>query len=543
MTSAYLELPGSHRDPPKDASAIASAHAVSPADQIEVSIYLKDHDSDPIDQTPISAAEYAATAKSAKSANDVQTQRLAEYQPDIDAISKFASEAGLSVVKVDASRRLVKVSGTVTNLEAAFRTKLHYYNNGVTSFRARAGSLSVPADVADKIEAVLGLDTRPLAKPKLTIDPHIIVGHLPSEIAKLYDFPSTAGKGTGQCIALIELGGGFLASDNKKAFGAMGLPTPSVVSVSVSGGLNKPGVDPGADGEVALDIQVAGGAAPGAKVAVYFAPNTVQGFVDAITRACHDPVNRPSIISISWGSPEANWTGQGLAAMTTAFKDAARLNITVLAAAGDNLATDGLSDNRAHTDFPASSPYVLGCGGTVIDTNKNGISDERVWNNGGSGTGGGISDSFGLPAYQSKAKVPASVNQGRIGRGVPDVAANADPSSGYRTVVGGRGSPIGGTSAVAPLWAGLFALINEDCGKPAGFVHPLFYGNPSVFRQITSGNNNSGSIGYSAGSGWNACTGLGVPQGGRILKIFRTALGKSVASATAQNHVSKPAKS
>ena len=225
-------------------------------------------------------------------------------------------------------------------------------------------------------------------------------------------------------------------------------------------------------------------------------------------------------MSISWGSPEANWGGQALAVMTTALRDAARVNVTVLAAAGDHLATDGLTDGRAHTDFPASSPYVIACGGTVIDTEGTAIKSEKVWNNVSSGTGGGISDTFDLPAFQKNADISKSFNDNKVRRGIPDIAANADPNSGYKVVVGGVGSPIGGTSAVAPLWAGLFALINESCGKPAGFTHPLLYGNPAAFRQITQGDNKDGEIGYSAGPGWNACTGLGVPQGGELLKTL-----------------------
>ena len=401
---------------------------------------------------------------------------------------------------------------------------------GKTPFRARAGALSVPANIVDSIEAVLGLDTRPIAEPKLTphIDPHAVFGHLPTEVAELYGFPKTDGMGAGQCIALIELGGGCRDSDNVMAFAAMGLQTPSVLSISVSNGINNSGVDLKADREVALDIQIAGAGAPGAKIAVYFAPNTGQGFVDAISRATHDPINHPSIISISWGSPEANWADQDLAAMTTALRDAARLNVTVLAAAGDNLATDGLADGRAHADFPASSPYVLGCGGTVIDTAGNVIQLERVWNNQDFRTGGGISDKFDLPAYQEKAKIPKSINDNKVGRGVPDVAANADPNSGYKIVVGGIGGPVGGTSAVAPLLAGLFALINERCAKPAGFAHPLIYGNSAAFRGITQGDNKDGSVGYAAGPGWNACTGLGSPKGEELLKLFQQATGMLV---------------
>jgi kumamolisin len=523
MIANYVEIPGSHREPPKGLPAIASAHASTSAEPIEISLYLKDRSADDLlKQEPISASE--AAAKNA-SAHDVASQRAAEYADAFAKIADFANETGLAVVKQDPARRLVKLAGPIDKIEAAFRTKLHYYNDGQQGFRARSGTLSAPADVAENVEAVLGLDTRPIAKPKLTrhFNPHAVVGHLPNEVAKLYSFPKTRGMGAGQTIALIELGGGFRDSDNRTAFRAMHLDTPRVVPVSVSGGQNRPGIDTNADGEVALDIQVAGGAAPGARIAVYFAPNTVQGFVDAITRAVHDQQNRPSVISISWGSAESNWTGQGLAAMNTAFRDAALLNVTVLAAAGDNLATDGIGDGRAHTDFPASSPFVIGCGGTVIDTSGGVITSEKVWNSNGLGTGGGISDKFPLPAYQARANIPKSFNDHQVRRGVPDIAGDADPQSGFSVVVGGIGGTIGGTSAVAPLFAGFFALVNQACGRPAGFALPLLYGSTAAFRPVVSGDNKDGGIGYAAGPGWNACTGLGVPDGSKLFDVFQQA--------------------
>jgi kumamolisin len=533
MLAKYIEIPGSHREPPKGLPAIAAAHAAPHGEPIEISVYLKDRSADDLlKQGPVSGSEAAAAAKNAQ-ARDIGSHRAVGYADDFAKIADFASETGLAIVKQDPARRLVKLSGPIDKVEAAFRTKLHYYNDGQQGFRARSGSLSAPADVVDRVEAVLGLDTRPIAKSKLThhFNPHAVVGHLPNEVAKLYGFPKTAGMGAGQCIALIELGGGFRDADNQKAFKAMNLNTPKVTAISVSGGQNQPGKDPNADGEVALDIQVAGGAAPGASIAVYFAPNTVQGFVDAITRAVHDQQNRPSVISISWGSAELNWSGQGLAAMTTAFKDAAMLNVTVLAASGDNLATDGVNDGRAHTDFPASSPFVIGCGGTVIDTNGGTIKSEKVWNHNGSGTGGGISDKFPLPGYQTNAKIPKSVNDNKVGRGVPDIAGDADPASGFSVVVGGMGGTIGGTSAVAPLFAGFFALVNEACKKPAGFALPLLYGSSAAFRQVVSGNNRDGGIGYDAGPGtnWNACTGLGVPDGAKLLAVFKQAAGPAPA--------------
>ena len=197
MPDDYVELPGSYREPPKTAVAIASVHAVNPSEEIEVSVYLKDRDADPLQQPPMSAKEFAARAQPAPSAEALNTQRQDSYKEDIDAISQFASSAGLSVVKVDPARRLIKISGPADKLEAAFRTKLHYYNDGKTPFRARAGVLSVPSDIVGRIDAVLGLDTRPIAKPKLMrhIDPHAIVGHLPNEIGKMYRIPKNAWNG------------------------------------------------------------------------------------------------------------------------------------------------------------------------------------------------------------------------------------------------------------------------------------------------------------------------------------------------------------
>ena len=171
-------------------------------------------------------------------------------------------------------------------------------------------------------------------------------------------------------------------------------------------------------------------------------------------------------------------------------------------------------------DFPASSPLVVGCGGTYIKASAEQITGETVWNSDGGGTGGGISDLFDVPTYQDSVTLPASVNAGRKGRGVPDVAGDADPNSGYRVVVDGEAQVIGGTSAVAPLWAGLFALINETAGRPSGQPHAVLYANPGAFRDTTSGNNKSNGIGYEATRGWDACTGLGSPEGATLAALF-----------------------
>jgi kumamolisin len=257
---------------------------------------------------------------------------------------------------------------------------------------------------------------------------------------------------------------------------------------------------------------------------VYFAPNSEQGFVDAILAAVHDDVRKPSVISISWGAPESDWTDQGLAAMDQAFEAAAALGVTVCCAAGDAGAHDqnpdnGTPDGRAHADFPASSPHVLGCGGTRITVSGGAITSETVWNDdpSSSATGGGVSDVFALPSWQTDAGVPPSINPGgHVGRGVPDVAGNASPATGYRVRVDYMTYTIGGTSAVSPLWAGLIALLNQKLPQHVGWLNPLLYGplvGTGAMRDITSGDNG----GYTARPGWDACTGWGVPDGKKLL--------------------------
>jgi kumamolisin len=194
----------------------------------------------------------------------------------------------------------------------------------------------------------------------------------------------------------------------------------------------------------------------------------------------------------------------------------------VFAASGDGLASDGQGDGAAHVDFPASSPWVVGCGGTRLETSGAARSGETVWNSNGGGTGGGISALFPVPTYQSGVTLPPSANAGAApGRGVPDVAADADPYTGYQVVVDGQAQVIGGTSAAAPLWAGLFALVNEAAGKPVGQPHATLYGHASAFNDVTSGDNKVSGVGYSAGPGWDACTGLGTPRASAIANLFQ----------------------
>jgi subtilase family serine protease len=341
------------------------------------------------------------------------------------------------------------------------------------------------------------------------------------QVASLYNFPAGT-DGTGQTIAIIELGGGYTQSDLDTYFSGLGLATPSVTAVGVDGGSNSPGQP--ADGEVELDIQVAGAVAPKAAQLVYFAANTDQGFINAIAQAVHT-TPPPIVVSISWGQSEDQWSEQSRNSMDGVFADAAALGVTVTVAAGDNGSSDDPnSTSGVHVDFPASSPHVLACGGTQLIGNlsTNTITSEVVWNelanNEGAG-GGGVSDVFPLPSWQANVGVPTIAGGTSTGRGVPDVAGNADPVTGYLVVVDGKQQPIGGTSAVAPLWAGLIARLAQATGKKFGLLQPLIYGGVTAgaaaqgFNDITQGNNGA----YSAGPGWDATTGLGSPNGQALL--------------------------
>ena len=243
------------------------------------------------------------------------------------------------------------------------------------------------------------------------------------------------------------------------------------MAISVGGGHNAPTGNPnGPDGEVMLDIEVAGAVAPGARIAVYFAPNTDAGFLNALTAAVHDNLRKPCVVSISWGAAEKDWTAQATSNFDSACADATLLGVTVCVAAGDHGSSDSedASVTRANADFPATSPHVLACGGTRLETARGTLTGESVWNNhDGWATGGGVSEIFPVPAFQAGASIPKSINPGgKKGRGVPDVAGDADGDTGYKVRVDGVNTVIGGTSAVAPLWAGLIAVLTRGRGPP-----------------------------------------------------------------------------
>jgi kumamolisin len=440
---------------------------------------------------------------------------------DLKAVCTFAHQHGLIVASVDAARRAVRLSGPLQAVVEAFGASMEgrFQPPGAArSYRARSGPLTVPAELGDIVTGVFGIDDRPQARPQVRrarAGQATATSFTPVQVAQAYAFP-TAATGKGETVGIVELGGGFNPDDLSTYFQGLGLPAPNVTAVSVDGGANSPGTDTNADGEVMLDIEVVGATAPDAQIAVYFAPNTDQGFIDALSTAVHDTTSTPSVISVSWGQSEDAWSAQARTQMEQILTEAGGLGVTVTVAAGDNGSTDNVTDGQQHVDFPASAPHALACGGTSLRLAGASISSETVWNDPPDGaTGGGVSRQFPLPSYQAGANVPDNVDSKSSGRGVPDVSGDADPATGYQIRVDGADETIGGTSAVAPLWAGLIARVNEQLGAPVGFVQPRLYPllGTAAFHDISTGDNGS----YRAGPGWDACTGLGSPDGAQLV--------------------------
>ncbi len=510
-------LPGSDRDTLSNAAAVGT---VNPDKAIEVTVIVRPR---PSGGLAFSAEEQGALLPRERTplSREAFTAALGADPADLARVEAFAQANGLHAVQTDAARRTVVLRGTIAAFSAAFSVQLARYQTKAGTFRGRSGPIMLPVDLLPVVQAVLGLDDRPQTHPHYRVRPPGLtaetVSYSPDQIARFYNFP-TEGDGDGQCIAIIELGGGFRTRELHDYFASLSLKTPKVTAISVDGAQNDPGSDRDTDGEVMLDIEIAGAVAPGAAIAVYFTPNTDRGFLDAITTAIHDQRNRPSVISISWGGAEPTWTDQALQVFNQAFRDAAALGITVCCASGDTGSSDDVRDGRAHVDFPASSPYVLACGGTRLNAAGDKIAREVVWNNpfDGGATGGGVSAVFPSPDWQAAIHLsPAGSAAGLSGRGVPDVAGNADPVTGYEVLVDGEQLVIGGTSAVAPLWAGLIALINQRLNQPVGYLNPLLYqlAGAATLNDITDGSNGD----YRAGPGWDACTGFGSPDGQRLL--------------------------
>jgi kumamolisin len=508
-----VQIPGSERQVDPSHTRVGDVDTRS---EIDVTVYVRPRDT--LEWVDAEARRPPADRRVTQ--REDWAGRYGARPDDVDAVVAFAGQHGLTVTGTDLARRTISLHGTLEAVTAAFEPQLQGLftpAEGAASYRGRTGSLTIPAALDGIVVGVFGIDDRPQSSKHLRIiaaPEASATAYTPLQVAEAYAFPGGV-TGKGETIGIVELGGGFEQSDLTTYFQGLGLASPSVTGVAVDGGANSPGTDTDSDTEVMLDIEVAGAVAPDAAIAVYFAPNTDQGFIDAVSQAVHDTAHKPSVVSISWGESEDSWTAQARTQMEQVLTEAGGLGVTVTIAAGDNGSADNVTDGQQHVDFPASAPHALACGGTTLQASGATISSETVWNTPDHGTtGGGVSRQFAVPSYQSAATVPDNVDTGKAGRGVPDVSADADPETGYKIRADGSDQTVGGTSAVAPLWAGLIALLNQSLGAPLGFAQPRLYPllSSAAFHDITSGNNGS----YRAGPGWDACTGLGSPDGTQL---------------------------
>jgi kumamolisin len=546
----YVQLKGSERRPSPGAKLLGPTKTSETSnvtivlrrrpDGPPVPDYSYYRDTPPSERQRLSSEEFA--------------RKFGADQADIDKVTAFVTGQGLKVLETHPARRTVLVSGTVEQFSRAFHVALNDYEHKVTRsragtptteiYRGRDGYIHVPADLAGIIVGIFGLDNRRITKRNIGDPP----GTAPipvTEITKLYDFPGNLA--AGQSIAIFSEGG-YLPTDISANFG--GHP-PVVVDVKVDS--HNLGF---ADPETTQDIFIAASAAPGATIGVYFTTYTQQGWVDLLTRVIDPDAGDPvcSVLSSSFyvsnGDDTPTLLAEGisigwLTAVSAAFEDAAIQNVTVCIASGDTGAQSKVGDGRAHVQYPASDPWVLSVGGTTVG-HVSGLSfDEYAWNDkftfgvftGFGASGGGVSDLFPPPSYQVDAHVPPSVNDGHHGRGVPDVSANASPNSGYPIILGGVPSlfPANGTSASAPLWAGLIAVLNAELGQSAGFINPVIYAlSGAGFRDIlpepgATDNTFAGVKGYPVTPGWDAVTGWGSPRGVALLNALKHFYGPAIA--------------
>jgi kumamolisin len=485
-------------------------------------------------------------------------------QEELDRVAAFARSHGLEVTETNKARRSVEVRGPVGQINKAFALQLRYCDSSRGRYRSYEGPVHLPSVLAGIVEAVIGLDNRPVPARHLAAgDPQNTNTLNPLQVATLYNFPD--GTGAGQTIGIYErvtvdffsgsvTNPGFTPGDLALTLSGFGLgTTPVVKQVPIDGQMNS-GIS---DHETLGDIAISSAIAPGATIAVYFTGTSTQNLIHALQSMIHpnpgDPV--PTVLSISYSLSAdediSNFSNNDYTQMDQLFQDAATLGITVFVSSGDHGAASefSLPGFPARTAYPATDPWVTACGGTTIgniippNVTQNaggceiqGSFDEFVWNDSwiDSGTtytgatGGGISARFPVPLYQNGFPIPLRNGTLTAGRGIPDVAGNASPNSGYPITVQGVSQVFAMTSAVAPLYAGLIARINANVGFSVGFLNPVLYqlfkavcrNVPKPSGQGPTNNTFGGIAGYPAGGIWNACTGLGTIDGKALMALY-----------------------
>jgi kumamolisin len=461
MASRHI-IPGSERHVLDGAKAIGPAR---PDERIEATLRLRA-------KTPVAQALTASGAGA--DTHPGQRKYLTREQfaanhgadaQDLALIAGFAKAQHLTVVESNAARRSVVLSGTTQAMNDAFGVNLQQYEHAGGTYRGRTGSLSVPGDLAGVVEGVFGLDDRPAAdphfqryEPALGMRSVAAQSFTPPALAELYDFP-TGADGSGQCIGLIELGGGYKPADLSAYFAQLGVTPPTVTAISVDNAHNRAtGSADGPDGEVMLDIEVAGAVANDAAIAVYFAPNTDQGFIDALSTAVHDTTNKPSVISISWGQSEDNVERAGHACRWSRFSPRRQGSASPSPSPRATTGRPTASPTGSSTSTSRPRPARAGLRRNVAPGSRTAPSAARaVWND-GPGTAPPVAGSAGSSRFRvirPTPNVPNNVDSGTPGAGCRTSPVTPTPVTGYRIRVDGADQTIGGTSAVAPLWAAL----------------------------------------------------------------------------------------
>ncbi|MEP5568733.1 MAG: S53 family peptidase [Halioglobus sp.] len=518
---------------------------VEPTHVMEVLLLLRDQGAAPLSEAFTLGSTSVKERKHLSHEELLRNSRASDG--DIDVIKAFAIEYDLAVLRVDSAARTIVLAGKCQDVGRAFDIKLHHYQIGKEAFHSHDEDASIPPELKSIVLNIFGLDNRTALRrpgfsagsgpPPPPVDDNT---KPPAAFANLYSFPSLA-TGKGQCIAIVEFDGGFDRKVLDRYLRRNGVKEPDIVVREVGKGRNNPINQPdeiNADTEVYMDIEIVASLAPDAKIVVYFGENTEQGWIETVSAAIHDTDNQPSALSISWGMAEGdwknNWGPHAMQGIENLFLKAAHLGITVCCSSGDfgvyetQIGEDPATRQPFTVPYPASSPLVLACGGTLTETSKNRISREAVWNQSDTvplASAGGVSRYHELPPYQANAGVPRQHKTGHKGRGLPDVAANASTDSGYLICSDNTEMSMGGTSAAAPLWASLIACLNESLGSDIGYLTPLLYTGGAqedgALQDVVDGDNKIRMIsdpqGYEAQAGWDACTGLGTPRGDKLL--------------------------
>jgi kumamolisin len=530
MAETHVVLPGSQRPLKRDAVRIGD---VDPNARVEVTVTVRGPEL-PQPGAALTRAQFDSAYGASRD--------------DIDTVSKVLERFGLTVEDASEATRSVRVSGTADEMEAAFHPRLGIYRTAAQGdFRGRQGKVQIPSELAGLVTGVFGLDQRRVAHRKgasaVKDTPAVAPAPLtPADLETHYRFPP--GQGAGHTVAIAEFGGAYFPNDLAAFATKAGRPAPTVTQAGV--GMTPLTLDDlrqmpkvqrsqamNESVEVNMDVQIVAGLCPAADIVVYFAQFDQKGWVDLLNEVIAGKPASAATLSVSWGLAEdsPDWSGAALQAINERLQAASLLGITVCVAAGDDGSGDQVGDQQAHVDFPASSPFVLAVGGTMLQDAADVVwweSPGQRTQNGGGATGGGVSVEFPRPPWQD-VKI-ASVNPGTFdGRVVPDVAALAG-SPFYDLMFMGQPMPNGGTSASAPLWASLITRVYgaQSPARPPVFLSPLLYQKGptgavrgvAAFVDVTEGHNVSPQPGhgYDAGPGFDAVSGWGVPNGQALLE-------------------------